>query len=118
MAIVAPVAPTPVTPLPTPPTASDPVNFDSRADNFLGGLPTNQTEMNALGTNVYNNSVKTFDSATISKSSADLAVPAANDAVAAKVASEAAYTNMQKLYLGAKTTAPTVELRHPLRHPD
>ena len=73
MAIVAPVAPSAVTPLPTPPSTSDPSNFDARADSFLGGLPTNQTQMNALGSNVYDNAVKTFDSATISKASADVA---------------------------------------------
>ena len=109
MAIVAPVAPSAVTPLPTPPSTSDPVNFDTRADAFLGGLPTNQTQMNALGTNVYDNAVKTFDSATISKASADAAVPAANTATNAANDATSAYTNMQKLYLGAKATAPTLD---------
>lgn len=109
MAIVAPVAPSAVTPLPTPPSTSDPVNFDTRADAFLGGLPTNQTQMNALGTNVYDNAVKTFDSATISKASADAAVPAATTATNAANDATSAYTNMQKLYLGAKATAPTVD---------
>lgn len=109
MAIVAPVAPSAVTPLQTPPSTSDPINFDSMADSFLGGLPTNQTQMNALGTNVYDNAVKTFDSATISKASADAAVPAADTATTAATNATTAYTNMQKLYLGAKTAAPTVD---------
>jgi len=34
------------TPLPTPPSTLDPVNFNSRADAFLGALPTFQTELN------------------------------------------------------------------------
>lgn len=37
-----------VTPLPTPPSRSDPANFSTRADNFLGALPTMVTELNAL----------------------------------------------------------------------
>ena len=34
------------TPLPTPPSTLDPVNFNSRADAFLGALPTFQEELN------------------------------------------------------------------------
>lgn len=35
------------TPLPTPPSTLDPVNFNARADAFLGALPTFQEELNA-----------------------------------------------------------------------
>ena len=40
---------TPITVLPAPPATSDPVNFDVRADDFLGALPTFRTELNTLG---------------------------------------------------------------------
>jgi len=39
-----------ITPLPTPPTRDDPSTFSSRADAFLGALPTFATEANALAT--------------------------------------------------------------------
>ena len=35
-----------ITALPTPPSRSDPTNFDTRADAFLGALPTLATEIN------------------------------------------------------------------------
>ena len=35
-----------ITPLPTPPSSADPANFDTRADAFLGALPTFATETN------------------------------------------------------------------------
>lgn len=43
---------TPITVLPVPPATSDPVNFDVRADEFLGALPTFRTELNTLGNEV------------------------------------------------------------------
>ena len=39
-----------ITPLPTPPSSADPANFDTRADAFLGALPTFATETNAVAT--------------------------------------------------------------------
>lgn len=36
-----------ITPLPTPPSTSDPANFNTRADAFLGALPAFVTEANA-----------------------------------------------------------------------
>lgn len=39
---------TQITALPTPPSTNDPANFDTRADAFLGQLPTTVTEMNTL----------------------------------------------------------------------
>ena len=41
-----------ITPLPTPPDRGDPSTFSSRADAFLGALPTFATEANALATAV------------------------------------------------------------------
>lgn len=42
------------TPLPTPPSTLDPVNFNSRADAFLGALPTFQDELNDFAANLNN----------------------------------------------------------------
>lgn len=42
----------PITALPTPPSRNDPSNFATRADAFLGALPTFATEANALASEV------------------------------------------------------------------
>lgn len=42
----------PITALPTPPSRNDPTNFATRADAFLGALPTFATEANALASDV------------------------------------------------------------------
>lgn len=109
MATVAPVIPPSVSPLPTPPSTTDPQNFDPRADAFLGSLPTNQAEMNSLGTNVYDNALKTYNSANDASAAANVAVPAADSANNSAITASTAYTNMQKLYLGAKTSAPSTD---------
>lgn len=41
-----------ITPLPSVPSRQDPVNFNDRADAFLGALPLFQSEANALSTEV------------------------------------------------------------------
>lgn len=41
---------TTITALPTPPSTADLVNFDTRADSFLGALPVFVTEANAQAT--------------------------------------------------------------------
>ena len=41
-----------ITPLPDPPARTDPANFATKADAFLGALPTFATEANALATEV------------------------------------------------------------------
>ena len=41
-----------ITPLPDPPQRTDPTNFATKADAFLGALPTFATEANALATTV------------------------------------------------------------------
>lgn len=53
-----PVSPTPISSLPTPPSRSDPANFATRGDAFMGALPTFQSQANSLATNVYNNAVE------------------------------------------------------------
>jgi hypothetical protein len=66
----------PITALSTPPSRDDPENFASRADSFLGALPTFANEANALQSDV--NAKQTTASS------------AANSAIAAQAASEAA----------------------------
>ncbi len=65
-----------ITVLPTPPSRADPANFDTRADAFLGALPTMQTQMNTW--------------AGQANSTASDATGAAGDAEAAQAAAEAA----------------------------
>lgn len=86
-------APVSSTPLPTPPSTTDPGNFDTRADAFLGALPTFQTQTNSQATTTYNNAVEAFNSATTATSSKDTAVAAKDTAVAsASTASTASST--------------------------
>lgn len=44
--------PAQITALPTPPSTNDPANFNTRADAFLGQMPTFVTQANALATEV------------------------------------------------------------------
>ena len=44
-----------ITLLPTPPSRQDPANFNVRADEFLGALPTFGTEANSLASDVNSN---------------------------------------------------------------
>ncbi|HWT52346.1 MAG TPA: hypothetical protein VN113_09225, partial [Caulobacter sp.] len=44
-----------ITALPTPPSTNDPANFNTRADAFLGQMPTFVTQANALAGEVNNN---------------------------------------------------------------
>lgn len=67
---MAQVAPTPSTPLGPVPTTADPANFDSRADNFLGALPTYQTELDGIAENVFDNAVDAYNNASAASSSA------------------------------------------------
>lgn len=79
MPIVVPVNPTP---LPTPPSTSDPVNFDPRADAFLGGLPTFQTQTNALADATYQNALESQTQAGIATTQASNASASASAAQA------------------------------------
>lgn len=50
--------------LPTPPLRSDPANFATRGDAFLGALPTFATQVNAVAAEVNGNAVSAASSAT------------------------------------------------------
>lgn len=60
-----------ITALPTPPSTNDPANFNTRADAFLGQMPTFVTEANALSTEVSGLAVQvTADKASAAASAA------------------------------------------------
>lgn len=50
--------PVQITALPTPPSTNDPSNFNTRADAFLGQMPTFATEANALAAEVAANAIQ------------------------------------------------------------
>ena len=79
-----------ITALPTPPSRSDPTNFASRADGFLGALPTFATEANALATDVNNKQVAAASSAS---AAANSATNANNSATSASNSASAAATS-------------------------
>lgn len=100
---MAQIAPIPSTPLGPVPTTADPANFDSRADAFLAALPTYQTELDALGTNVYNNAVDAYNSAAASAASAatstaQAAISTANATAAAASAGATTWANTGATY--------------------
>lgn len=111
-----PTNPQPITALPTPPSTSDPVNFDPRADAFLGALPGMTVEQNNANSVTYNNAVEAAASATAANTSASQAASSAasagNSATAANTSasqSASSLSDMQKYYLGAKTAFPTTD---------
>lgn len=73
----------PISPLPTPPSRSDPTNFATRGDAFLGALPTFQTEANALAVAVNADAVSADVDAASATASALAAAASATSAAAA-----------------------------------
>jgi len=82
-----------ITPLPTPPSRNDPTNFATRADAFLGALPTFATEANALAVEA------NADAAAAAQS----AIDATNNG-AAQVALAAAQAGVATTQAGISTT--------------
>lgn len=76
------VSPSNITALPPAPSITDPSNFDAKAEAILNAWPTNISETNALGTNVYNNAVDAYSSAVDAANSAEAAQASANTAQA------------------------------------
>lgn len=105
-----------ITALPTPPTRSDPANFNTRADEFLGALPTFATEANALQTDVNAKQVTASSAATTATTQAGIATTQATTATTqAGIATTAAnnalavYDQFDDRWLGAKTSDPLVD---------
>lgn len=83
------ISPPSVTALPTPPSTASPSTFDSRADAFLGALPTFQTENDALAANVFANATDAATSATSAATQAGNAATSAAGAVSSATAAAA-----------------------------
>ena len=101
-----------ITLLPTPPSRQDPINFNVRADEFLGALPTFGTEANSLATDVNNKQVTASNAATTATTkageAATSATNAANSATAAdnsKTAAATSETNAANSATAAATSA-------------
>ena len=102
-----PTAPTPITALPTPPDSVDTVNFSPRTDVFLGQLAEDTVdEMNALGTNAYNNAVEAVDAATTATTKAAEAAASAASAVNAPGTSA---TSTTSLAVGSGSKSLTIQ---------
>lgn len=100
-----------ITPLPTPPSRSDPLNFSTRADAFLGALPTFQEELDAVAQATYDNAVEAADSATLSFSNAEsasnnAAAASANAVLAAEYAGAAPWVSGTTYPLGRVVWSP------------
>ena len=85
---------TTISALPTPPSRNDPVNFNTRADAFLGALPTFATETNTVASEVNtaasNAASSVTAAATQATNAANSAVQANNFATAAAGSASAA----------------------------
>lgn len=99
-------APTPATALPTPPSTSDPTNFNTRGDAFLGALADPFVdEMNALASVTYSNAsaaetaATTAEAAAATASAASLAAVASTDYAATSSSSVAVGTGSKSLTL-------------------
>ena len=77
-----------ITVLPDPPSRSDPANFDTRADNFLGALPDMQTQMNTWAEQA---NVLASEAAGVT-GAAEAAQAAAEDAEAGAIAAQGTAT--------------------------
>lgn len=89
----------PITSLPTPPSRNDPTNFATRADAFLGQLPTFASEANALENNVNGKEVSANSAATTAIQKANEA--AASASAAATTAGVTAWNPATNYALGA-----------------
>jgi predicted transcriptional regulator len=100
-----PTSPPTVTPLPTPvPQTSDPENFDTRADEFLGALPNWEDDLDALGENVYANAVEAHEDAVDAAASA-LAAAASETVSVGNTDYMATSTSSLTMAAGTKTVA-------------
>lgn len=107
-----------ITALPTPPSRDDPSTFATRADAFLGALPTFATEANALASAVNADEIAAAASATEAEASANAAAASANVTKwvsgttyteGANVWSPITYLTYRRKTTGAGTTDPSAD---------
>lgn len=107
-----------ITALPTPPSRDDPTNFATRADAFLGALPTFATEANALAVDVNADAVAAAAAEVAATAAAAGAQAAANVtkwvsgttyAEGVVVWSPITYLSYRRKTAGAGTTDPSAD---------
>lgn len=103
---------TTVTPLPTPPSRQDPINFSTRADAFLGALPTFGTELNLVAGEVNTSATSATTAASTATTQAGIATTQAG--IATTKASEATTARNEAValtesYQGSLSSDPTLD---------
>lgn len=108
--------PATITTLPTPPSRTDPSTFSTKADAFLGALPTFGTECNALAAEVTTNantaSTAASDTLTMKNdvtAMKNLTEGYKNTAESSATAAVNAYDSFDDRYLGSKANDPTLD---------
>lgn len=96
-----------ITLLPTPPSRQDPANFNVRADEFLGALPTFGTEANSLATDVNNKQVTASNAATTATNAANTATTKATAATNAATTATTKATEASNSATSAANSAST-----------
>ena len=96
-----------ITLLPTPPSRQDPINFNVRADEFLGALPTFGTEANSLATDVNNKQVTASNAATTATNAASTATTKATEATNAATTATTKATEASNSATSAANSATT-----------
>ena len=96
-----------ITLLPTPPSRQDPANFNVRADEFLGALPTFGTEANSLATDVNSKQVTASNAATTATNAASTATNKATEATNAATTATTKATEASNSATSAANAAST-----------
>ena len=96
-----------ITLLPTPPSRQDPANFNVRADEFLGALPTFGTEANSLATDVNNKQTIASNAATTATNAASTATTKATEATNAATTATTKATEASNSATSAANSAST-----------
>ena len=96
-----------ITLLPTPPSRQDPANFNVRADEFLGALPTFGTEANSLASDVNSKQVTASNAATTATAAASTATTKATEATNAATTATTKATEASNSATSAANSATT-----------
>lgn len=96
-----------ITLLPTPPSRQDPANFNVRADEFLGALPTFGTEANSLAADVNSKQITVSNAATTATNAASTATIKATEATNAATTATTEATEASNSATSASNSAST-----------